>query len=378
MQFKKMMIGASLALSIGLFAACGNDASTTGTKETTTKTSESRVDLNKVDLPQLNDKVTDDEYLVELVTTEGNIKIKLFPKQAPKAVENFVKHAKEGYYKDTPFHRVIENFMIQGGDPKGDGSGEPGYLFADEIVPTLKHDAPGVLSMANRGAATNGSQFFITHVATPHLDGRHTVFGKVIKGQEIVNTIEQNDVIEKVEIIRVGKEAKKFNAEKTFSSIIEKNKKEEEVKKQQAEVLKIENKKLFDQYQSKATSLPSGVKVYIAEKGTGVQPNQGEQIAFDYAGYLADGTLFDTGIEALAEKHGILNPQRKAANAYSPLNYTFGERGGFIEGMTEGLLQLKKGDKAYIFIPSALGYGERAMGPIPANSNLVFYVDIKP
>ena len=331
-----------------------------------------------------------DGLYANFVTKKGTITTQLYYNETPLTVANFValaegKHPQvkaeykgKPFYNGLKFHRVIADFMIQGGDPKGDGSGEPGYLFADEFVPTLKHDGPGVLSMANRGAATNGSQFFITHVATPHLDGRHTVFGKVIKGQEIVNTIEQNDVIEKVEIIRVGKEAKKFNAEKTFSSIIEKNKKEEEVKKQQAEVLKIENKKLFDQYQSKATSLPSGVKVYIAEKGTEVQPNQGEQIAFDYAGYLADGTLFDTGIEALAEKHGILNPQRKAANAYNALNYTFGERGGFIEGMTEGLLQLKKGDKAYIFIPSALGYGERAMGPIPANSNLVFYVDIKP
>lgn len=102
MQFKKLMIGATLALSIGLLAACGSDNSTKDTKDSAAKTTESSVDLNKLELPQLNDKVTDDEYLVELVTTEGNVKIKLFPKQAPKAVENFVKHAKDGYYKDTP------------------------------------------------------------------------------------------------------------------------------------------------------------------------------------------------------------------------------------------------------------------------------------
>lgn len=324
------------------------------------------------------------------ITKKGTITTQLYYKETPLTVANFValaegKHPQvkaeykgKPFYNGLKFHRVIANFMIQGGDPKGDGSGEPGYLFADEIVPTLKHDSPGILSMANRGAATNGSQFFITHVATPHLDGRHTVFGKVIKGQEIVDAVEQNDVIEKVEIVRVGKDAKKFNAEKTFTSIIEKNKKEEELKKQQAEVLNTENKKLFDQYLTKATALPSGVKIYVAEKGSGIAPKEGEEIAFDYAGYLANGTLFDTGIENLAIKHGILNAQRKAANAYQPLNYTFGNKGGFIEGMTEGLLQLKKGDKAYIFIPSALGYGERAMGPIPANSDLVFYVDIKP
>ncbi len=334
-------------------------------------------------------KLADGMY-ANFVTKKGTITTQLYFNETPLTVANFVALAEgthptvKAEYKGKPlynglkFHRVIANFMIQGGDPKGDGSGEPGYLFADEIVPTLKHDGPGVLSMANRGPVTNGSQFFITHVATPHLDGRHTIFGKVVNGQEIVNAIEQNDVIEKVEIIRVGKDAKKFNAAKTFTSTQEKIKKDEELKKKQAESLKIESKKMFDEYQAKATAYPSGIKMYVVETGADIKPTEGENIRFDYAGYLADGTLFDTGIEALAEKHGILNPQRKGANAYQPLDYTFGNKGGFIEGMTEGLLQLNKGDKAYIFIPSNLGYGERAMGPIPANSNLVFYVDIKP
>ncbi|UUV22828.1 FKBP-type peptidyl-prolyl cis-trans isomerase [Paenimyroides aestuarii] len=185
-------------------------------------------------------------------------------------------------------------------------------------------------------------------------------------------------MIDKVEIVRVGKDAKKFNAAKTFTLSLEKIKKEEELKKQKAAILRKENKTLLDNYLSKATDYPSGIKIYVAEKGAGIKPTEGEKISFDYAGYLADGTLFDTGIEELAIKQDIFNPQRKAANAYKPLDYTFGNKGGFIEGMTEGLLQLNKGDKAYIFIPSNLGYGERAMGPIPANSNLVFYVDIKP
>ena len=333
--------------------------------------------------------LTDGLY-ANFVTQKGTITTQLYYTETPLTVANFVALAEgnhpqvkaeykgKPYYNGLKFHRVIANFMIQGGDPKGDGSGEPGYLFPDEIVPTLKHDSPGVLSMANRGPNTNGSQFFITHVATPHLDGGYTIFGKVITGQEVVDAIQQNDVIEKVEIVRVGKEAKKFDAPKTFTSSIEKIKKEEELKKQQAETLKVETKKMFDTYEAQATALPSGVKVYIAEKGAGIKPIDGENVSFDYAGYLADGTLFDTGIETLAEKHGILNPQRKNANAYQPLNYTFGEKGNFIQGMTEGLLQLNKGDKAYIFIPYQLGYGERAMGPIPANSNLVFYVDVKP
>jgi len=232
--------------------------------------------------------------------------------------------------------------------------------------------------MANRGSNTSGSSFFITHVATSHVDGGYTICGKVITGQDVVNAIQQNDVIEKVEIVRVGKEAKKFDALKTFASSIEKIKKEEELKKEQTEALKTETKKMYDTYEAQATALTSGVKVYVAEKGAGIKPKEGENVSIDYAGYLADGTLIDTGIETFAEKHGILNSQRKTANAYQPLNYTFGEKGNFIQGMTEGLLQLNKGDKAYIFIPSHLGYGERAMGPIPANSNLVFYVDVKP
>lgn len=216
MQFKKMMIGASLALSIGLLAACGSNNATKDTKESTAKTTESSVDLNKLDLPQLSDKVADDEYLVELVTTEGNIKIKLFPEQAPKAVENFVTHAKEGYYKDTPFHRVMKDFMIQGGDPKGDGTGGESIWnkgFKTEISNQL-YNIRGALSMArSESRSSNGSQFFIVtnkddvsdglaiqyypekiieqykKGGTPQLDGEYTVFGQVTEGMDVVDKI---------------------------------------------------------------------------------------------------------------------------------------------------------------------------------------------
>lgn len=216
MQFKKMMIGASLALSIGLFAACGSNNATKDTKESTAKTTESSVDLNKLDLPQLSDKVTDDEYLVELVTTEGSVKIKLFPDQAPKAVENFVTHAKEGYYKDTPFHRVMKDFMIQGGDPKGDGTGGESIWnkgFKTEISNQL-YNIRGALSMArSESRSSNGSQFFIVTNSedvsdglaiqyypekiieqykkggTPQLDGEYTVFGQVTEGMDVVDKI---------------------------------------------------------------------------------------------------------------------------------------------------------------------------------------------
>ena len=331
----------------------------------------------------------EDGMYARFVTTKGTITAKLFFKQTPITVANFValaegKHPEvsteykgKPFYDGLKFHRVIADFMIQSGDPKGDGSGQPGYLFPDEIVEDLKHDSAGILSMANRGPNTNGSQFFITHKATPHLDGGYSVFGKVVSGQDVVDAIAQNDVIEKVEIIRNGKEARKFNAAKEFSSSIEKIKKEEEVKKKKSETLMVKTKTMFDEYSAKATVLSSGVKVFVAEKGTGGKPAQNENIAFDYAGYLSNGKLFDTGIESLATEHGIFDAQRKAANAYQPLNYTFGDQTTFIKGMIEGLLQLEKDDKAYIFIPSELGYGNRALGPIPANSDLVFYVDIK-
>lgn len=133
-------------------------------------------------------------------TNKGTIEIELTPDKTPVTVANFVNLAQHGYYNGISFHRVIPDFMIQGGDPTGTGAGGPGYRFEDEFDSSLKHDTPGVLSMANAGPGTNGSQFFITHVATPWLDGKHSVFGKVIKGQDVVNSIKQGDKIEKVTI----------------------------------------------------------------------------------------------------------------------------------------------------------------------------------
>lgn len=153
-------------------------------------------------------------------TSKGPIEISFFDTEAPVTVANFVNLTKRGFYNGITFHRVIPNFMIQGGDPDGMGTGGPGYNFKDEFSPSLKHSTPGILSMANRGPGTNGSQFFITHTETPWLDGKHTVFGKVTKGQDVVDAIAQGDIIKSIEIHgdaaallkKAEKEVKEWNA----------------------------------------------------------------------------------------------------------------------------------------------------------------------
>ena len=140
------------------------------------------------------------DLTAEIKTNKGTIEVALTPDKTPITVANFVNLAQKGFYNDVSFHRVIPDFMVQGGDPTGTGAGGPGYRFEDEFDPSLRHTGPGVLSMANAGPGTNGSQFFITHVATPWLDGKHSVFGRVIKGQEVVDAIKQGDKIESVTI----------------------------------------------------------------------------------------------------------------------------------------------------------------------------------
>jgi peptidyl-prolyl cis-trans isomerase B (cyclophilin B) len=142
---------------------------------------------------------TEKTYEVEMETTRGTIELELYPQHTPKTVNNFVFLAQEGFYDGVTFHRVIDDFMIQGGDPTGTGRGGPGYQFDDEFTPALRHET-GVISMANAGPNTNGSQFFITHSPQPHLDDRHTVFGKVVEGQDVVDAIRQGDVIESVTV----------------------------------------------------------------------------------------------------------------------------------------------------------------------------------
>lgn len=298
-------------------------------------------------------------------TEKGDILIRLEMEKAPATVANFValsegnhpstdeKYKDKKFYDGLTFHRVIDNFMIQGGDPSGTGAGGPGYKFDDEIHPDLKHDSPGVLSMANAGPNTNGSQFFITHEATPWLDGKHTVFGKVIEGQDVVNNIKQGDKIETVEIIRVGKKAENFDAPSVFKNFI-KNKEERDQKiKEEIEAQLNEISKDFNQTKT-------GLKYKITKKsGSDIKPKKSKNVAVHYIGKLIDETVFDNSY-----KRG------------EPIKFPIGT-GYVIPGWDEGIQLLEEGDKATFIIPSYLAYGETgAGGVIPPNANLIFDVEL--
>lgn len=296
-------------------------------------------------------------------TSKGAILINLEFEKTPGTVGNFVALAEgnlennarpqgKPYYDGLKFHRVIENFMIQGGCPLGTGTGSPGYNFDDEFHPELKHNQPGILSMANAGPGTNGSQFFITHVATPWLDNKHTVFGNVIEGIDIVNTIAQDDVIDSIEIIRVGEIAEKFNAIEAFRLFEGSRAKREADAKQAA---KAELDKLAAGYDE----TPSGLRYKIIQKGSGKKAEKGNKVSVHYKGQLANGQVFDSSYE------------RK-----QPIDFTVGI-GQVIQGWDEGLLLLKVGDKARFVIPSDLAYGNAgAGGVIPPDATLIFDVEL--
>ena len=296
-------------------------------------------------------------------TSKGQILVQLTHDKTPGTVGNFVALAEGNlensakpqgtpYYDGLKFHRVIADFMIQGGCPLGTGTGDPGYKFDDEFLSELKHDGPGVLSMANAGPGTNGSQFFITHTATPWLDGKHTVFGKVVEGQDVVDTIAQDDVIETLAIERVGDAAQNWNAVEAFRVFENaRAKREEEAKKTAQEAL--------DKLAAGFDQTDSGLRYKIIQKGSGAQAEKGKSVSVHYEGSLDNGQVFDSSY------------RRK-----DPITFTLGI-GQVIQGWDEGIALLKEGDKARFVIPSYLGYGERgAGGVIPPNATLVFDVEL--
>ncbi|MFD0977972.1 peptidylprolyl isomerase [Salinimicrobium gaetbulicola] len=296
-------------------------------------------------------------------TSKGEILVALELEKTPGTVGNFVGLAEGNleneakpqgtpYYDGLIFHRVIPDFMVQGGDPKGTGVGGPGYQFEDEIHPDLKHDRPGILSMANAGPGTNGSQFFITHVATPWLDGKHTVFGHVVEGQDVVDAIKQGDKIEKLEIVREGDAAKNFNAVESFRQFNGAKAEREAAARKQQEELMGELSQGFEKTES-------GLRYKMVSEGNGKKAEKGKTVSVHYKGMLADGTVFDSSYK------------RK-----QPIDFPLG-KGHVIEGWDEGIQLLKEGDKARFVIPSHLGYGSRgAGGVIPPNATLVFDVEL--
>ena len=308
--------------------------------------------------------LTDGIY-ADIQTNKGDMILKLTYEETPLTVSNFIALAEgnhplaseefknKPYYNGIKFHRVIDNFMIQGGDPTGTGSGGPGYNFEDEFVDTLKHDRPGVLSMANSGPNTNGSQFFITHLETPWLDGKHSVFGKVTIGQDIVDKIEQNDLINKLEIIRIGETAKDFDAPTVFNDYLELKKKANEEK---LEAQKEELKNLTKGMKS----TDSGISYKITKKGTGENAKDNDNVKVHYTLKLIDGSEVDSSL-----------------SRGEPIEFTLG-LGQVIPGWDEGIKLLNKGASCTLVIPPNLAYGEAGAGNgvIPSNATLIFDVTL--
>ena len=296
-------------------------------------------------------------------TTKGSILVKLTHDLTPGTVGNFVALAEgqlentakpmgKPYYDGLKFHRVIPDFMIQGGCPLGTGTGDGGYKFDDEFHPSLKHDKPGVLSMANAGPGTNGTQFFITHVPTNWLDNKHTVFGQVVDGQEIVDAVAQGDLLESIEVVRVGEDAEKWNAVEAFRTFQGNRQKKIEDAKKQAEEAVEKLAAGFDK-------TDSGLRYKMIQKGSGKQAESGKIVSVHYEGSLENGKVFDSSY-----------PRKK------PIEFKLGQ-GQVIEGWDEGIALLQVGDKARFVIPSYLGYGPSgAGGVIPPNATLVFDVEL--
>ena len=296
----------------------------------------------------------------KMESNRGIILLRLYYKEVPYTVANFVglaegsrewkdpntgKKKKSNFYNGLKFHRVIKDFMIQGGDPQGSGRGGPGYKFADEFKADLKHDRPGILSMANSGSNTNGSQFFITHVPTPWLDGKHSIFGEVVEGMEVVNSIIQGDQIKSVQILKNGKDAEAFDVSK-FDYIN----------------MKVENKLAG---WNEDFSLPgreetteSGLRMIIHKKGNSEIPLPGQVVSVHYRGIFEDGSQFDSSVD-------------KGQPFRFPLC-----QGRVIKGSDEAIALMSKGEKRTLIVPPKLAYGERGRSKIPPNSTLIFEIEL--
>ncbi len=353
---KKIIIVGLTVLSIFVSFACANSKEK-NSSDAAGDTKDTNIEEKYMDLS--------DGLYAEISTSKGDILLELEYKKTPMTVANFVGLAEgkldntkgeEPFYDGLKFHRVIDNFMIQGGDPNGNGTGGPGYKFPDEFDSSLRHSGPGILSMANSGPGTNGSQFFITHVETPWLNDKHTVFGHVVEGQDVVDSIAQGDVMDKVTIIRKGADAEAFKADQeTFDKFVKDSAsraaaKLEEARKEELDLIK---KNWPD-----AEKTESGLMYIVRQEGDGNgSPKMGSTVTCHYEGTLLDGTLFDSSI-----KRG------------EPIDFQIGQ---VIQGWNEALMSMTKGEKRTLIIPPELGYGERGYpGVIPENAYLIFEVEL--
>jgi len=363
-----------------------------------------------------NEKYPDlgDGLFAEIVTNKGTMVAKLHYDKTPVTVANFVALAEgnhpmvdstykgKKYYNGLTFHRVMNDFMIQGGDPLGTGTGSPGYRFGDEFDDTLKHDKPGILSMANSGPGTNGSQFFITEKPTLWLNNIHTIFGELLLGFDVLDTISnvkvatrnkpvEDVVIEELNIIRQGFDARRFDAVKTWETELPKLVKRTKEKEEKAQNTATEDKRkreeknlaaakellpTLNDYKRKAKALPSGLMMYKVKKGNGEKPKQGARIKVWYEGYFTDGRLLDSNIKEVAEKFGHYSEVRDQQQGYTPMPTYVNPNARNIAGFNEGLANMNVGDRIYLYIPSHLGFGENGRPPVEPNTDLVFFIEM--
>ncbi len=367
----------------------------------------------------------EDGLYAEIVTNKGTMVAKLFHDQVPVTVANFVALAEgvhpkvseeyqgKPYYDGLTFHRVMNDFMIQGGDPSASGGGSPGYTFADELVPELKHSKGGILAMANPGFNGNGSQFYITEKATPWLDGFdangdlkscrqsrtycHSVFGELVKGIEVQDSISNVEVnkgnnkpledviIEKLTIIRKGSEAKSFDAVSVFTegepNLMTNYEALEKAQQEKIKLAAAESAKAFldanKDFKGEVKEFPSGMIMLLDEAASGTKPTSQQRALIDCAGYFESGDLFYTTMIDVAKANNQYSEQAEQAGAYKPFGMPYNESASLVPGFREAMLNMKIGDKARVFIPSFLGYGASGRPPrIPPNTNLVFDIEL--
>ena len=311
------------------------------------------------------DAALGDGIFARINTSRGEIIVRLEYQKTPMTVCNFVALAEgkmsaaggKPFYNGLSFHRVINDFMIQGGDPAGNGSGGPGYRFPDEFDPSLKHDGPGVLSMANAGPGTNGSQFFITHVATPWLDGKHTVFGRVVQGQDVVNAIKQGDKIEKITIIRNGTNANAFKADQVAFDALVRNAGSAAGARQR--VQRDADIAIIEQKYPGADIKPSGLRSIVQKAGTGAKPQPGKTAVVNIKGMLLSGQTF-TNSDLSGGAQEMQVGVRK-----------------IIPGLDEAIMDMSTGEKRTAILPPELAYGEKGVNNvIPPNSFVVFEIEL--